>query len=109
VVPRETDDRTTDSPTFLPRQFSNYLGLEAQASVLRFMTRCSYPGLFQTADARRADHCVSASNDDPETIDRWVETDLTRQGAPDRGSHTGVLGNPGEAALRCSIRRRKRS
>src|SRR5882757_8899452 len=44
---RETDDSYYRFTDLLPRQFSNYLGLEAQASILRMHDPVLIPGLFQ--------------------------------------------------------------
>ncbi len=100
---RGSDDSYYQFTDLLPRQFTNFLGLEAAASVLRMHDPVLVPGLFQTEEYARALITAYRIDDDPETIERWVQTRMTRQELLSADHTPEIWAILGEGALRCNI------
>jgi hypothetical protein len=61
------------------RDMAEYVAMEDVATSIRTWQMCFIPGLFQTAGYTRALAVGSSDWDDPDEIERWVETKLARQ------------------------------
>lgn len=83
----------------LPEPYSQYIGYEAEATVIRQHESTLIPGLCQTEDVARA--VITADRTlDAQRIDQRVEARLTRQEVLYQAEYTAIIS---EAALRCKI------
>jgi transcriptional regulator with XRE-family HTH domain len=84
----------------LPRQFSVYLGFEADAASISAYEGLVIPGLFQTAQYARTLVRAARSGDTEESVERRVETRMQRQEILKREQPPDVWAILDEAVIR---------